>query len=73
MYVTEQFVKQRGLPRPTPVEFAGQWVAWKKDRSEIVAHGNNASEVRAAAIAVGCDDPWLERVPHPETLFVGRR
>jgi hypothetical protein len=72
MYVTEELVKQRGLPRPAPCEFAGQWIAWTQGRSEIVAHGDNASEVRAAAIETGCNDPWLERVPHPETLFVGR-
>ena len=72
MYVTEESVKRRGGPRPAPVEFAGQWVAWMRDRSKIVAHGDNASEVRAAAIRSGCNDPWLERVPHPETLFVGR-
>lgn len=28
-------------PEPIALQYAGQWVAWNKDRKSIVAHGAN--------------------------------
>lgn len=56
--------------RPLPAKFAGQWVAWNEDRSEILAHGEDMSEVRDQAIACGCTRPLLQKVPRAP--FVGR-
>lgn len=56
-------------PEPAPLEFAGQWVAWSKDRSKIVAHGAKFDAVREAALAAGCSDPLMQRVLG--TSFVG--
>jgi hypothetical protein len=49
-------------PRPAPLEYAGQWVAWNKERTCIVAHGARFGEVRAAAIAAGCAEPLMQRL-----------
>jgi hypothetical protein len=57
-------------PQPTPLQYAGQWVAWNKDRIQIVAHGTNFGKVRAQAIAAGCAEPLMQRVL--ATSFVGR-
>jgi len=48
---------------PVPVEYAGQWVAWNEDRTEILFHGPDMSEVRGQAIAHGCACPVLQKVP----------
>lgn len=71
MHMTLDKVKKRfpDRPEPAPLELAGQWVAWNKDRSEIVAHGSKFDEVRADAIAAGCRDPLMQRVLG--TPFVG--
>lgn len=57
--------------KPAPIEFAGQWVAWNDDRTEIVAHGDDSEGVWAAAIAVGEKNPLLEKVRRPGVSFVG--
>jgi hypothetical protein len=57
-------------PRPTPLEYAGQWVAWNKDRTSILAHGAKFGEVRGQAIAAGCSDPLMQRILG--TPFVGK-
>jgi hypothetical protein len=58
-------------PKPAPVEFAGKWVAWNKQRTEIVAHGNEMAAVHAAAIAAGHADAILQRVRQPTVSFIG--
>ena len=39
MRMTLEEVKKRfpDRPKPAPLEFAGQWVAWNEDHTEIVA------------------------------------
>jgi hypothetical protein len=56
-------------PQPTPVEFAGQWVAWNGERTRILAHGANFGKVRAEGISAGCTAPLMQRVL--ATPFVG--
>ena len=60
-------------PKAAPVEYAGEWVAWNKLRSEIVAHGKNLSEVHGAAVAAGHPDAILQKVRCPDTIFIGAR
>jgi hypothetical protein len=59
-----------GRPQPAPLEYAGQWVAWNKDETQIIAHGTDVAEVRAAAIAAGEDDPILEKVRRPDRMYI---
>ena len=64
MRMTLEEVKKRfpDRPEPAPLEFAGQWIAWNQDRSEIVAHGAKFDEVRAEALSAGCREPLMQRV-----------
>ncbi|MEK6261298.1 MAG: hypothetical protein AABP62_22080 [Planctomycetota bacterium] len=58
-------------PLAAPAEYAGQWVAWNQDRTEIIAHGSDVARVRAAAVAAGQPDALLEKVNRPDHIFVG--
>jgi len=55
--------------RPVPAELAGQWIAWNDDRSQVLAHGTDLSEVRRQAAEHGCACPVLQKVPRAP--FVG--
>ena len=63
---TSRFPDRR---QPVPAEFGGQWVAWNEDRTEILAHGANMSEVREEAVSRGYARPVLQKIPHGP--FVG--
>ena len=44
--------KAKTDPLPAaPIEYAGQWVAWNKQQTKIVAHGFKVAEVHEAALA----------------------
>ena len=58
-------------PLPAPVDYAGQWVAWNKQRTQIVAHGTDMAKVHAAAVAAGHSNPIVQRVRHPDVHFIG--
>jgi hypothetical protein len=58
-------------PRAAPVEYAGEWVAWNRERSRVIAHGRYVAAVRAAAVAAGHADAVLQKVRRPDTLFIG--
>jgi len=57
-------------PEPIALQYTGQWIAWNKDRTSIVAHGASFGRVRAEAIGAGCPEPLMQRVLG--TSFVGR-
>ena len=61
------------LPKAAPVEFAGQWVAWNREQTEIVGHGRTWMEARQAAADAGVSDPVLQKVPRPDVVFIGVR
>jgi hypothetical protein len=58
-------------PGPAPVEFAGQWVAWNRQQTQIIAHATDVAAVRRTAIAAGYLDAIFEKVRRPDTIFVG--
>jgi hypothetical protein len=58
-------------PRPAPVEYGGEWVAWDRERSRIIAHGKLVAAVRAAATAAGHADAVLQKVRRSDSLFIG--
>lgn len=57
--------------KPAPLEYAGEWVAWNDDRSEILAHGDDSETVWSEAITQGASNPLLEKVRRPGVSFVG--
>ncbi|MBI1900531.1 MAG: hypothetical protein HYS13_05390 [Planctomycetia bacterium] len=59
----------RRLKAP-PTEYAGQWVAGDKDRQNIVAHGEDIEEVRAAALSAGVRGTVLQKLPPIDVIRV---
>ena len=59
-------------PAPTvPRKFAGQWIAWNRDRSAIVASGRTLEDARRAAQAAGESAPILAKAPRAKVRFLG--
>jgi hypothetical protein len=67
-----ELLNHPGRPRPAPDRFGGQWVAWDRDRQNIVAHGASLPDVHDAAEAAGHADASFERVPRSNEIFLGR-
>jgi hypothetical protein len=57
-------------PLPVPLEYAGKWIAWNEDCTEIVAHGATLSEVREQAVQCGYAHPVFHKIPRGQ--FIGR-
>jgi hypothetical protein len=55
-----------------PLEYAGEWVVWNKERTQVIAHGRDMVAVRHAALVAGESDPLLEKVHRPDWIFLGR-
>jgi hypothetical protein len=58
-------------PRPAPIEFSGQWVAWNRQRTQIIAHGPTMASVHAATIADGHVNAILQRVRRLDERIIG--
>ena len=60
--------------RPAPVvprKFAGQWIAWNRARTAIVASGRTLEDARRAAEAAGESAPILAKAPRADVRFLG--
>jgi hypothetical protein len=60
--------------RPTPIvprKFAGQWIAWNRARTAIVASGRTLDDARRAAEAAGEAEPILAKAPRANVRFLG--
>ena len=62
--------KTKTLPA-APIEYAGQWVAWNKQQTKIVAHGFKVAEVHQAALAAGHPMAIFQKVPEADVYFIG--
>jgi hypothetical protein len=49
--------------QPVPIEYAGKWIAWDHESTQILGSGRTLSEAAEAAKARGEKDPVLEKVP----------
>ena len=58
-------------PPPAPIEFAGEWVAWSHDRTEVLTHGDDLEAVYAAAVAAGHPNAVFQKVPEANVYFIG--
>jgi hypothetical protein len=54
-----------------PREYAGKWIAWDHDRTQIIASGSTPSEAVELAKSRGCLNPLLEKVPRKNLPFTG--
>ena len=63
------------MPSPpavvVPIEYAGQWIAWNRDKTRIVASGPTLEEAVRAAKAAGEMQPSFAKVPKGQVRFVG--
>ncbi len=69
MKLHEYATRFPGRSQPVPAEYAGEWIAWNEDRTEILAHGAEMNDVRQQALTRGCLRPVLQKVPRGP--FVG--
>jgi hypothetical protein len=59
-------------PAPTvPKKYAGQWIAWNRLRTAIVASGRTLADARRAAEAAGESAPVLAKAPRANVRFLG--
>ena len=58
---------RRNTP-PVPAEFAGQWIAWNRDQTQIVASGSSFNQVKERAAALGESSVVLAKVPSRDRL-----
>jgi Family of unknown function (DUF5678) len=54
-----------------PKKFAGQWIAWNRDRTAIIASGRTFDDARRAAEAAGEKKPILAKAPRADVRFLG--
>ena len=59
--------------RSMPIEYAGKWVAWSSDHSQVVAHSDDIKELWRIVHERRIADPIFEKVPRSDTRFVGMR
>ncbi|MBI5756959.1 MAG: hypothetical protein HZA46_00410 [Planctomycetales bacterium] len=58
-------------PPPVPFKYSGQWIAWNKDKTAILAHALDVTEVHRAAQATGELMPLMQKIPHLDRIFIG--
>ena len=54
-----------------PRKYAGQWIAWNRDRTAIVASGRTLDDARRGAQAAGELAPILAKAPRANVRFLG--
>lgn len=54
-----------------PLKFAGQWIAWNRAKTKIVASGRTFGEARSAAESAGESEPVLAKAPRADVRFLG--
>ena len=60
-------------PNAVPVKYAGKWVVWNSDHSQIVASADTVKDVWRIAHEQLVSDPVFEKVPRSDVRFVGMR
>ena len=58
-------------PPTVPKQYAGQWIAWDQQQTQIVASGSTYDEAYQAAIKAGERQPLLAKAPPANVRFVG--
>jgi hypothetical protein len=62
--------RPESLIPPVPIEYAGKWIAWNKDRSKIIASGATIVEAMQAAQATGEADPIYAKAPRANFRWI---
>ncbi len=56
-------------PPPVPLEYAGQWLAWDRDCTRVLAHAGTLDEVHKLIDKLEYSDPVFHRIPRG--AFIG--
>lgn len=56
-----------------PIEYAGKWVAWNADHSQIVAYSDSMQSLWQLVRVQNIANPVFEKVLRADVKFVGRR
>lgn len=59
--------------KPVPIEYAGKWVAWASDHSQIVADSDSIERLWQIVQERCILNPIFEKVPRSDVRFVGLR
>jgi hypothetical protein len=70
MKIDEYRTKFPDRRKPVPLEYAGLWISWNDDLTEILSSGKDVNTVREQAALRGCAKPVLQKIPRGP--FVGR-
>jgi Family of unknown function (DUF5678) len=54
-----------------PIEYAGKWIAWDKEKTRIVASGATLEDAARAAKAAGETEPSFAKAPRADIRFCG--
>jgi hypothetical protein len=54
-----------------PIEYAGQWIAWNPQGTQIVASGRTIQDAAQAAASAGEMQPVFAKVPKADVRFAG--
>jgi len=54
-----------------PRKYSGQWIAWNKEGTEIIAHGTTLTECHTAANNTGRTQPRFENILHTDIRSIG--
>ena len=57
-------------PPRVPRQYCGQWIAWNREQSRIVASGSTLQSALDAATALGELQPLLTKAPDARVQFV---
>ena len=60
-------------PNAVPLKYAGKWVVWNSDHSQIVGSADTVKDVWRIAREGLVIDPIFEKVPRSDVRFVGMR
>jgi hypothetical protein len=58
-------------PPLVPKQYGGQWIAWNRERTSIIAAGSTLAEVAKAVRAAGEAEPGFEWVPPADRRIIG--
>jgi hypothetical protein len=70
----QQYLKNRHqFPHDALEQYAGQYVAWSPDGTQILASDRDPGKVIDAVKGLGCDaaETVIEAIPSPDEVFMG--
>lgn len=58
-------------PSAVPIEYSGKWIAWNRERTEILASANTMKEILEIAKQRGFVEPIFSKIPRADIVLIG--